>query len=675
MKRKLTAILLLAALCLSVTGCGAAEKPVSDPTAAPSLPVGPTDTAAPSPTAPAETAAPGERAPSVTVQVVEREAETFDSDETVLLDYAAEQPRADVPERPEAAAAINAVLEADYCLFRDGVDDQEGVSGKEAYLTAARERYASLQNDGFADSFAPFVLQSACQVKRADDRVLSIVTDETTYLGGAHGYTGRSARNFDVHTGAVLQLEDLAQDPEAFLELCADLLWTASRGGENALIAAADGYYDGYEESLPGLLRDGNWYFGREGIVVIANPYEIAPYAAGRIELTMPYDQLRWVMKEEFFPPESKAEGEITGEILPWPMEAAYSIDDGTDGQGACVFLTADGDLEDVRLTRVTYWDYNNSFSEESTLWAASDLPAGCTVLLRTWIGDVLPTLKLSYVSAGQNREIYISQSGKDGSLVLLDGKQFLVPPLEITKMLPFAYDVDADSVQEIIDLADGEEEGYLRLTVDGEALGDVFSVDPELLHLWLTDLDFDGRAELLFSADMGSDDYVTSAWRADTLEPIRFSMETRNGRDGSETTDTADGRVLFSCGSLFLESWTYQLGTYDSLRPYELLNGSVIVPWNTEYILGAGDWAFPYNRVYLTLRRELSVTLDDGGTVIPAGTKILLLGTDGTKMRFRIDDGRTGTLLTQYVTGENSGWYIDGVRDSDCFETLPYTG
>ena len=180
---------------------------------------------------------------------------------------------------------------------------------------------------------------------------------------------------------------------------------------------------------------------------------------------------------------------------------------------------------------------------------------------------------------------------------------------------------MDGDSVQEVIELIETEEEGYRRLIVDGDPLGDVYAADPVFQHLWLTDLDRDGKAELLYSADMGSDDYVTSAWRADTLEPIRFTMETRNGKNGADVTDTVDGRVVFSYGVLFLESYTYQLGTYPSARPYELSGGNMIVPGSAEYAGGHGDWEFLYNQTYLDLTREIPVTMDDTGEgTLPAG-------------------------------------------------------
>ena len=42
-----------------------------------------------------------------------------------------------------------------------------------------------------------------------------------------------------------------------------------------------------------------NYVLGKEGITFIYNPYEIAPYALGRIELTISYDDMENIMKKE----------------------------------------------------------------------------------------------------------------------------------------------------------------------------------------------------------------------------------------------------------------------------------------------------------------------------------------------------------------------------------------
>ncbi len=665
MYKKITALLLTAVLLLGLTGCaeGRSEASAADTPA-------PASSAVPLPAAdsPAPTAElPAETIPAVTVEI-RRESQVY-TDESAgitLLDFSAALPVVKAPAYPAAEEAVNRELARDYDLFVNGTEEWEGISGREEYLKAAKEEYAMRVADGYEEYYAPYQLRRDAWVSRGDSRVLSIVLSETTYTGGAHGYHCLSGKNFDTVTGKLLSLEDLAEDPQAFLADCADRLWEVSQDSEHAVYALG-GYFPDYEEYLPGLIRDGNWYFDDEGIVVIANPYEVAPYAAGLITFTLPYEWLRWHMREEYLPEETAAEGELAGDIDA-ASGADYLVDDNTDGQGALVRFTARGRVKDVKISYVTYAEYNNSFYEDGTLFFASSLADGETLAVRTWIPDVLPTLQISYTAAEGERKYLISQSGKDGSLVLMDALPYAAFPVEISKKLPYACDLDGDYDLETVDLVRSGSDGtHWNLTVDGKAAGDVFAMDAQLSRLWIADLDGDGAAEIIFSGDMGSDDYVTCAWRADTLEPIQFTGESRRGADPEELTRTADGLAVFSLGGFYLESWSYQLGTYRAVREYELKDG-VIAPgqWS--------DWAYCGNRFDLTVKKDLPVVMDDGGeTVLSPGDVIRLLGTDGSTVRFVRSDGASGTL--RLSMSEDGGWTIDGIGEDAYFEILPYVG
>ena len=132
--------------------------------------------------------------------------------------------------------------------------------------------------------------------------LLSITYDDTSYLGGVHGYTGRCGHTCDIRTGRELTLADLTDNYDAFLSAAVDQLKDIiSYGAEYA----AYGLNDGYEDQLAGLFRDGNWYFNDEGLVLMANPYELASYAAGLIEFTLPYAWLAYQIKADYLPARS----------------------------------------------------------------------------------------------------------------------------------------------------------------------------------------------------------------------------------------------------------------------------------------------------------------------------------------------------------------------------------
>ena len=660
----------LALALLALTACGgSAAAPDPTPTAAPVV----TDAPADSTAAPAEQ---GETMPDepsegrVSVAVTDRSRVYTDEDTGVtLLDFRSELPVVTIEGRPEASDAVNRTLERADDLFVNGTDEWEGLSGVEEYLAAAREEYSMRADNGDEDWFAGYILQRIAHVDRADENVLSLSFTEGTYAGGAHGYSGVYTMNFDARTGKPLSLEDLAEDPEAFLASLADYVWEVSRDAEHAYYALG-GYFPDYEQYIPGLLRDGCWLFDGQGMVVLANPYELGPYASGLITFEIPYEWLRWQIREEYLPPESGADGTLAGTIGEGG-EHVFLVDDGTDGQGAAVRFTASGRVEDLEISRVKYYEFANSFGKDSLLFFASGLEDGETLELRTWIPDVLPALQIRYTDAQGEKEYLISQSGRDGSLVLMSTQPYSILPEEVSGKLPFSHDLDGDGTPEVVDLTSaGTGDGSRwRLTVDGVSAGEVFALDARLCSLWIADADADGTAEIYFSGDMGSDDYVTCAWRADTLEPILFTGESRNGADPSELTQTADGLAVFCGATLYLDSWCYQLGTYRAVRGYVLCDG-VLMP-DPE-----ADWAYTANRFALTVKSDLPVNMDgDGPAILHPGTKITLLGTDGNTVRFALDDGATGTIGLSLEKENGYGWRIDGRPEDEFFETLPYVG
>lgn len=670
MKHVRLSALMLAVSLLAMTACGGSDQALDPtPSTAPVISASPAESTA-VPAAAEETVPETSKEGRVGVEVTERsEIYTDDDSGVTLLDFSSELPAVTLEGRPEATDAVNrALAEADE-LFVNGSDEWEGLSGVEDYLSGAREEYSRRSADGDADYFMGYTLRRSVHIDRADENVLSFGFTETTYAGGAHGYSGVYAMNFDARTGERLSLEDLAEDPEAFLSALADYVWEVSRDAEHAAYALG-GYFPDYEQYIPDLLREGNWLFDSKGMVVLANPYELAPYAAGLITFEVPYEWLRWQIREEYLPPESRADGTLTGAIEDGG-ECAFLVDDGTDGLGAAVRFTASGRVEDLEISRVTYYDYSNTFGRDSTLFYLSALEDGETLEVRTWIPDVLPALQIRYFDAEGEKEYLISQSGRDGSLVLISTQPYTMLPAEIGKKLPFAYDLNGDGTPEVIDLTSaGTEDGSRwRLTVDGVSAGEVFALDARVCSLWIADADADGTAEIYFSGDMGSDDYVTCAWRGDTLEPILFTGESRNGADPAERTQTADGMAVFCGAWLYLDSWSYQLGTYRAVRAYVLRDG-VLMPEPDS------DWAYTANRFALTVKSDLPVIIDGEGPAAAApGSRLTLLGTNGNTARFAMEDGVTGTIELSLDRENGSGWRIGGRPEDDYFETLPYSG
>ena len=669
MKKKVISLLLCAALALSLAACSTKAETSAEPTATAE------PTPVPSVSSPEATAEPEPVVENLSVPVVSvrRESEDFYTADNaaLLLVYAAAEPSVSMNGSDAATAAINEALHKQYTDFAVGVEssDEYAVSGKENYLAAAKEDLAWQTENGSADSFYAYSLMRQTNVRYNARYLLSLTYDDTSYLGGAHGYTGRYGHTFDIRTGQELTLADLADNYDAFLSAAVEQLKDISYGAEYA----AYGLNEGYEEQLAGLFREGNWYFNDEGLVLIANPYELASYAAGLIEFTLPYAWLAYQIKADYLPAEREADGTLTAELsesADAAGNATYVYDTGTGGLGACVTFTASGTVEDIELNAVTYLEYSNLYRVDGTLWYAELLSDGESVCVQTWIPDVMPNLAISWRDSEGEHIKYISQSGMDGSLILMDGEQYAERPLNISGKSVYHYDINGDYAAEEITVTATDAGGINEYTiaVNGTVLDRTNMPVGDRYDLWICDLDGDGICELLFAADPGSDDYRTCGWHGDTLEPIEFTGDARYGADPNGLAGSLDGRVVFSGGIPVLEAWYYQLGTY---RATIGMNGTSdgVVTLDPSF-----KWNYRGSDYYLTVAKILPVYLDESGVaVLTPGEKLILTGTDGQNTFFCTDDGRTGSIQLEY-NGEG-GWTINGESEENFFEMLPYVG
>ena len=117
------------------------------------------------------------------------------------------------------------------------------------------------------------------------DDVLSYSEQIDTYLGGAHGSHYVRYYNFDLATGKLLGIQDVVPAEKEMLvlmtmqeKLCED--WEAK---DLADLQEKTGI-----TMLGDLYLTDNFLLQGDSITVLFNQYEIAPYAAGLISVTVP---------------------------------------------------------------------------------------------------------------------------------------------------------------------------------------------------------------------------------------------------------------------------------------------------------------------------------------------------------------------------------------------------
>ena len=117
-----------------------------------------------------------------------------------------------------------------------------------------------------------------------DDDILSMTLEVYTYMGGAHGSTMDIPFNFDVKTGNRGVLEDFLGNNENYNKIIIDNI-------RRAVDKNPDLYFKDILNKYEVLPYNQKFYLTKDGVVIFFDEYEVAPYAAGRVEFVIPYTE------------------------------------------------------------------------------------------------------------------------------------------------------------------------------------------------------------------------------------------------------------------------------------------------------------------------------------------------------------------------------------------------
>lgn len=115
--------------------------------------------------------------------------------------------------------------------------------------------------------------------------LLSITQEQYTFTGGAHGNSQLTAHSFGTVTGDELSLGDIM--------VVADAQISPLLTAEFQYLKATDPAYSDIDLTAIAASLNANspYYLTESGVCVYFNPYEVAPGAAGRVELVIPYSR------------------------------------------------------------------------------------------------------------------------------------------------------------------------------------------------------------------------------------------------------------------------------------------------------------------------------------------------------------------------------------------------
>lgn len=379
MKKLLSALL---CFCLILTATACAKKPQEPPeTTGPQLPTT-------APTAPTETTVPATepivyQSPLTALTLKPTSEKALHEDGTELSSFSYQ-----VVCLVTQDAGITEAVTLDLMNRIDAVR-----STSEAVRASAEASYDN------AEQWYPFFTQIYYTPTRIDAGVLSLLGEEGSYSGGIHPNYLFSSVNYDLLTGNVLSLENILTEGSSAEHLCQLVLGALQPDAEALYSNYADVVLSRFAEGASG--SDG-WYFSDNGLCFLFSPYEIAPYAAGRVVAEIPYAQLTGVIREAYFPAEQLGYSG-TMKAIPFTQADAAGFSQFAevilDRESAQTLLHTDGAVSHVRLQTGSV-SADGSFLPELTVLAVSALGPGQAITLQA---DLESTpLLLTYTSAGE---------------------------------------------------------------------------------------------------------------------------------------------------------------------------------------------------------------------------------------------------------------------------------
>ena len=230
----------------------------------------------------------------------------------------------------------------------DAVNEVSKSGADEFINTYGEDAESAIEEYGYDDSY--YTYEHSLGVKRLDNKVISVYVYESSFAMGAHGYAWSNGYNYDTKTGQLLEDDDIfAGDNSALADGLEELLLTK--------YDAAIFFNEDVSEDILPILEDDEYsglryIVGQEGIEVIFNPYDIAHYAAGAQQVTIPWGSD--LLNNDYAPEDSSGS-----------IEALYngeSIDVSSTGRSLEISWW-EGEYGDLEFYFMYDGDYENAIS------------------------------------------------------------------------------------------------------------------------------------------------------------------------------------------------------------------------------------------------------------------------------------------------------------------------
>ncbi len=178
-----------------------------------------------------------------------------------------------------ASKAINNIIENHIANILVFLDEPSDTLRLDYAIRNFDAEYKSFK-DGFGESAMVWDASFDGEVTYQSSELISIAINSYVNSGGAHGNLNVTFFNFDASSGELLKFDDIFNDKEALTRIVKTHFEEETK--DNSI-----NYFFGEPFSHPA-----NIGFNDQGVIFFYNVYEIASYADGITEFTVPFDDI-----------------------------------------------------------------------------------------------------------------------------------------------------------------------------------------------------------------------------------------------------------------------------------------------------------------------------------------------------------------------------------------------
>lgn len=156
-----------------------------------------------------------------------------------------------------------------------------------ATISEASEKFIkNFENDKKEfPEISPYFAEISVTESTIKENILSLRVQQYSFTGGAHGNGSTKFLNFNPSTGVLIPNTSLMRNKGEFTEFVEELFRKENNISPNESINSTGYWFENDKFSLPDAIG-----FTDDSLIIIYNQYEIASYADGPIELTIPLE-------------------------------------------------------------------------------------------------------------------------------------------------------------------------------------------------------------------------------------------------------------------------------------------------------------------------------------------------------------------------------------------------